>query len=145
VLNDKPDPISSAAEGLVLQQLVLQSQQADGIIKQVSQVGSDQAALTQLAISLQTVAVQMGELADDATSPELQELTAALADAYLTIGVGLITNSTATVNEGVELLKQAQAGFSDYLGVDPATSAPTGVPRQPTPSESTGDQESSTP
>lgn len=117
VASTGPDPLSNAAEGLALQQLVLLSQQADGVIKQVPESGGDPDAVLALAVKLQGIAVSMSDLAAEAPAGQLKELTNDLADAYLAIGVGLAVNSSARVNDGVTALKESQQAFSDYLGV----------------------------
>ncbi len=123
------DVVSEAANTVVLQQLGVLTQQADAVIAQVQQ--SDPADLRtqqQLGVQLQILAVALDDLPPQASDEELREVTQLIADGYLQLSVGIVTNSGAQTTRGAEKLAESKQRLEEYLG------APVPVPQDEQPS-----------
>lgn len=132
---DDTTPVERATDAQALQALVVASSQADQLLAQASGVdATDTQAVQSLGIQIQSAAITVGDIGAQVSDEELQDIAEDLSDAYLDIGVGLVTNSETRTQRGVSALPDAQAEFSRYLGIEP-TPAPTATaPADPSPS-----------
>ena len=73
-------------------------------------------ALQAKGIELQTLAVAMEPLADQFSDEDLGEAAEMLAEGYLDISIGLITNSGQKTSEGAETLNEGRELLVEVLG-----------------------------
>jgi hypothetical protein len=119
----QPSAQDRAEDALTLQALAGSASEADGLIAEVRAADpADAAAIEDLAVRLQIVAVGMAELAEQANDEELRAAAGDAAEAYLDVGVGLATGSSVRTQRGVEGIAEAQQLLADYLGVEPGGS-----------------------
>lgn len=120
------DVVSEAANTVVLQNLGVLTQQADAVIAQVQATDpADLQAQQQLGVQLQVLAVALDELPGQASDEELREVAQLIADGYLQLSVGIVTNSGAQTSRGAETLAQSKERLEEYLGT------PVPAPAQP--------------
>jgi hypothetical protein len=112
------DVVSEAANTVVLQQLGILTQEADAVIAQVQQTDpTDLQTQQQLGVRLQVLAVALDELPAQASDEELRELAQLIADGYLRLSVGIVTNNGAQTTQGAETLAESKQRLEDYLGM----------------------------
>jgi hypothetical protein len=134
---DDTTPVERATDAQALQALVVASSQADQLLAQASGVdATDTQAVQSLGIQIQSAAITVGDIGAQVSDEELQDIAEDLSDAYLDIGVGLVTNSETRTQRGVSALPDAQAEFSRYLGIEPTPAPTPTAPADPSPSPS---------
>lgn len=120
------DVVSEAANTVALQNLGALTQQSDAVIAQVQATDpADLQAQQQLGVQLQVLAVALDELPGQASDEELREVAQLIADGYLQLSVGIVTNSGAQTSRGAETLAQSKERLEEYLGT------PVPAPAQP--------------
>lgn len=132
------DVVSEAANTVVLQQLGVLTQEADAVIAQVQQTEpTDLQTQQQLGVQLQVLAVALDELPAQASDEELREVTQLIADGYLRLSVGIVTNSGVQTTQGAETLAESKQRLEEYLGT------PVPTPQQPSDEEPAGPSDQS--
>lgn len=132
------DVVSEAANTVVLQQLGVLTQEADAVIAQVQQTEpTDLQTQQQLGVQLQVLAVALDELPAQASDEELREVTQLIADGYLRLSVGIVTNSGVQTTQGAETLAESKERLEEYLGT------PVPAPQQPSDEEPAGPSDQS--
>jgi hypothetical protein len=132
---DDTTPVERATDAQALQALVVASSQADQLLAQASGVdATDTQAVQSLGIQIQSAAITVADIGAQVSDEELQDIAEDLSDAYLDIGVGLVTNSETRTQRGVSALPDAQAEFSRYLGIEPSPAPAPTAPADPSPS-----------
>ena len=111
------DVVSEAANTVVLQRLGVLTQQADAVISQVQQADpADLQTQQQQGVQLQVLAVALDELPAQASDEELRGITQLIADGYLRLSVGIVTNSGVQTTRGAEILAESKQRLEEYLG-----------------------------
>jgi hypothetical protein len=112
------DVVSEAANTVVLQNMGVLTQQADAVIAQVQATDpTDLQTQQQLGVQLQILAVALDELPAQASDDELREVAQLIADGYLQLSVGIVTNSGTQTSSGADTLAQSKERLEDFLGM----------------------------
>lgn len=113
------DAVDQTTDAIVLTRLTTLTQQADAIIARAQQTEpADVAGLQDLGVELQVVAVALGDLPAQAATDELRDVTQQVADAYLQLSIGMVTNNGAQTSEGAAALTDSRDALATYLGVE---------------------------
>lgn len=115
------EAVDQTNDAIVLAQLGTLSQQADTIIGQAQQTqSSDVAAMRDLGVELQILAVAMGDLPLQAATEDLRGVSKQVADAYLKLSIGMVTNNGAQTSKGAAELTDSRDALAAYLGIEQA-------------------------
>jgi hypothetical protein len=109
------DEADIALDSLTTQQLVGYLNQGDAILAS-AQEGESTDALQAKGIELQTLAVAMEPLATQFSDEDLRAAAELLAEGYLDISIGLVTNSGQKTSEGAETLNEGREQLVEVLG-----------------------------
>ena len=106
-----------AADVRVLQQMGQLTQQADAIIADVKAADANDLIKQQaFGVQLQTIAVALAALPPQAQDEQLRQVSQLVADGYLDLSIGLVTNNAAKTTDGAQKLTDSRDALVEYLG-----------------------------
>lgn len=115
--SSQDDTVDGAKDSFATQQLVASLKQGDALLKE-AQAAKAPEELQAKGVQLQTLAVAMEPLAQQFSDKDMQQAAEQLAQGYLDISIGLVTNSGPKTDEGAKALNEGRQKLVDVLGVD---------------------------